>query len=157
MRLAGKLFFLVAAAGTSTPALACSIVIPEGYEGSVQQRRNVQTAIDASPAIIDGEVVRAETDSVPALVYAHHVLRGSDQRWFTLRAGQDSCAIRLDRPGERRRMILSGGPKVFILYRDGSEATVEDAILHWDRRRLFPYFSGPRSSADQANILGSKK
>jgi hypothetical protein len=39
-------------------------------------------------------------------------------------------------------MILNGGPEVFDLFYDQSEARLEDHFLKSDRRKVWPYFPG---------------
>ncbi len=56
-------------------------------------------------------------------------------------AGAD-CSVALERLGERSRMILSGGPVLYDLFYDQSEARLEDRILKSDRRKVWPYFQG---------------
>jgi hypothetical protein len=139
--------FLIPSAG-----MACSVFIPEGYEGSSKQLRDVKQAIGNSPALIDGEVVRAgDYGRPPALVYAHRVLKGPNERWFKVGTNNnDSCAIPLTQVGARMRMILWGGPNEYALLRDQSEARIEDKILGSDRRKDYPYFSGPRPEASES-------
>jgi hypothetical protein len=128
----------------SSGALACSVVLPQDYEGSRAQQQNVRAAIESATLIVDGEVIRAWTPASPALVRVHHVLKGSSTDVIEVGspgAGGD-CSIALDRLGERSRMILSGGPERYDLFRDQSEARLEDQILDSDRRKVWPYISG---------------
>ena len=132
-------------------ALACSVIIDPRQPPAVH-RRETAGAIARASAVIDGEVVRPGSyGQPPALVYAHRVLKGPDQRWFQVGTNNnDSCAVELPLAGARMRMILSGGPSEYVLYRDQSDARMEDVILGSDRRRDYPYFPGARSAATDA-------
>jgi hypothetical protein len=128
----------------TAPAAACSIVLPRDYEGSSQERRDVLQSIQNASAIVDGEVIQPWTTKSPALVRVHHVLRGIASEVIQVGgegAGAD-CSIALERVGERSRMILNGGPEVFDLFYDQSEARLEDHFLKSDRRKVWPYFPG---------------
>ena len=128
----------------ASQAIACSVVLPKDYEGSARQRREVREAITQSPAIVDGEVIRPWFGGKPALVRIHHVLKGKVAELIEVGgpgAGGD-CSLALEWIGERRRMILSGGPNLYDLFRDGSEARLEDRILKSDRRKIWPYSPG---------------
>lgn len=121
------------------PALACSIIARDWspYELQAQARERIERAT----AIIDGEVVRPLSNTEPALVRAERVLRGPDQAFFEV--GEfTSCDIALVRTGERLRMILYGGPDVYFLSIDASNADYEDRILGSDRETVWPYFPG---------------
>ena len=130
-----------------TSALACSVVVPKDYEGSAKQLNDVRDEIAESSAIIDGQVIRPYVEGRQnALVLAYRVLRGPKKSIFEVGRG-DSCTMVLDRAGLRARMILSGGPDVYLLYVDQSEARIEDRILGSDRRRVWPYFNGQPAAA----------
>ena len=131
----------------ASPAFACSVVVPEDYEGSIQQRHDVKAAIGRATVIVDGEVVRAATPNAPALVRVYHVLKGSPGEFIEVLWGDGGdCLISLDRGGERLRLILVGGPKYYELYRDQSASRIEDRILHSDRRKVWPYRSGSETT-----------
>ena len=131
----------------ASPAFACSVVLPDDYDGSAQQRRDVRAAIERATVIVDGEVVRASTPNAPALVRVYHVLKGSPGEFIeVLGGGGGDCSISLDRGGERLRLILVGGPKYYELYRDQSKARLEDRVLHSDRRKVWPYRRGTATS-----------
>lgn len=135
---------LLAGLVASYPAAACSIIVPEGYEGSREQRQNVRKVIEQASLIVDGEVVRRWTPTQPALVRVHHILKGAAGEFVEVggRGAGGDCSIALDREGQRSRMILTGGPERYDLYRDQSEARLEDRILKSDRRKIWPYTSG---------------
>ena len=42
-------------------------------------------------------------------------------------------------------MILTGGPERYDLFRDQSEAHLEDRILESDRRKVWPYIPGSQT------------
>ena len=135
---------LILALGAPSTAIACSIVFPADYEGSAKQRRNVKSAIEQATAIVDGEVTRPWSRDKPALVRVHHVLKGSASGYIEVGgegAGAD-CSIALERVGERSRMILRGGPAIYDLFHDQSEARLEDLILKSDRRKIWPFYPG---------------
>ncbi|MCW2365531.1 hypothetical protein M2341_000978 [Sphingobium sp. B7D2B] len=135
---------LAAAAFPIAPASACSIVLPRDYEGSARQRRDVKLAIQKASAIIDGEVIRPWTREAPALVRVHRLLKGT--AGDTIQVGGEAaggdCSIALERTGERSRMILNGGPAIYNLFYDQSQARLEDHFLKSDRRKVWPYYAG---------------
>ena len=97
--------------------------------------------IDQATAIVDGEVVRPFTNSEPALVRVTRVLKGED-REFVMVGERHSCDVALTQMGERLRLVLVGGPDVFFLPVDYSNAIYEDRLLGTDRRRDWPYHQG---------------
>jgi hypothetical protein len=126
------------------------VVLPRDYEGSPLERRNVKEAIERATLIIDGEVIRPWTRDAPALVRVHHVLKGTINDIVQVGgegAGAD-CSIALERVGERSRMILNGGPVVYDLFHDQSEARLEDRFLKSDRRKVWPYYPGRGSGGN---------
>ena len=141
MRLGLITLGLAAALAVSSPAIACAIVLPANYEGSALQQRNVRDAVSNAMAIIDGEVIRPYSDTQNALVRVAHVYRGNVPSVIEV-GYADSCAIALEQSGGKMRMILSAGPQVYQLYRDQSEARLEDRILKSDRRKIWPYVEG---------------
>ncbi|MFM5892838.1 MAG: hypothetical protein ACKOQM_00175 [Novosphingobium sp.] len=138
----------VAALFSAAPAIACSVVASPDYEGSAQQKRDVREAINRATLIVDGEVVRPWTHGSSTLVRVYHVLKGSAGDYIEILGdgGSGDCSITLDRGGERLRLILVGGPKYYELYRDQSEARIEDRILHSDRRKVWPYRTGSETT-----------
>ena len=122
------------------PACACSIVVTR-EPTPAEQRRAAEALIERATAIVDGEVVRPWSTAAPALVRVERVLKGED-RQFVLVGERDSCDIALTRSGERLRLILVGGPDLFYLPVDYSNATAEDRLLGSDRRRDWPYYWG---------------
>ncbi|HEX8654025.1 MAG TPA: hypothetical protein VF693_02220 [Allosphingosinicella sp.] len=127
----------VGALAAPTAAQACSIVILR-QPTSAEQARDARRRLARATAVIDGEVVRALTDTEPALVRAARVLKGPAQEYFAV-GYEDSCDTALTRVGERLRMILVGGPDVYFLRTDYSYARAEDRVLGSDRRRDWPY------------------
>jgi len=122
-------------------ASACSIVpLPEW--GPSQYRKMAKQAVHNSTAIIDGEVIRPFAEGKQnAVVRAVRVLKGPNRALFEV-GERDSCSLRLDRAGERRRMLLVGGPTVYDLWNDGSNARYEDRFLKSDRKKVWPYLAG---------------
>lgn len=121
-------------------AYACSVTVlrePTPYE----RRLQAEELIERSTAILDGEVVRPFSSEEPALVRVQRVFKGED-RLFVLVGERDSCDVPLMRTGERLRLILVGGPDLFYLTVDYSNAAAEDRLLGSDRRRDWPYYSG---------------
>lgn len=121
-------------------AYACSVVVTREPTPS-EQRRAAEELIERATAIVDGEVVRPWSVSAPALVRVERVLKGED-RQFVLVGERDSCDVALTRSGTRMRLILEGGPDLFYLPVDYSNATAEDRLLGSDRRRDWPYYWG---------------
>jgi hypothetical protein len=122
------------------PAAACSVMLTR-EPTPAEKRREARLLIREATAIIDGEVVRPFADGQPALVRAVRVLKGPVQEFFAV-GERDSCDIALDRPGERLRLILVGGPEVYFLPVDYSNARYEDRLLRSDRRRRWPHREG---------------
>lgn len=121
-------------------AHACSVVVMREPTPS-EKRREAEELIERATAILDGEVVRPWSPAAPALVRVERVLKG-DERQFVLVGERDSCDVALTRSGERLRLILVGGPDLFYLPVDYSNATTEDRLLGSDRRRDWPYYRG---------------
>jgi hypothetical protein len=100
--------------------------------------REARRLIGQATAVIDGEVVRPFADGQPALVRATRVLKGPVKELFAV-GGRQSCDRALTEVGERLRLILVGGPEVYYLRVDYSNARYEDRLLRSDRRRDWPY------------------
>ncbi|HEX8525518.1 hypothetical protein [Allosphingosinicella sp.] len=105
--------------------------------------REARRLIRRATAVIDGEVVRAFADGQPAIVRASRVLRGPVQEFFAI-GERDSCDMALTAVGQRLRLILIGGPEVYFLPVDYSNARFEDRVLGSDRRREWPLRTGNR-------------
>jgi hypothetical protein len=126
-------------------ASACTVVIPREW-GAPEFRKMAKDAVNNSTVIIDGEVVQPFIEGKQdAVVRAVRILKGPEQTLFEVGA-RDSCSLRLDRPGERRRMLLVGGPTVYDLWNDGSNARYEDHVLRSDRRKVWPFVAGHEPS-----------
>ena len=97
-------------------------------------------------AIIDAEVVRpGGYDSGTALIYAHRVFKGPLDQWFEVGTnGRDSCALEFERAGQRMRLFIFKGQDGLFAADPFVEARYIDKLLGSDRKRDFPYFSGPR-------------
>lgn len=121
-------------------ARACSVVVTQEPTRS-ERRREARDLIERATAIVDGEVIRPLTNSEPALVRVTRVLKGED-RELVLVGERDSCDIALTQVGERLRLVLVGGPDVFFLPVDYSNAVYEDRLLRSDRRRDWPFHQG---------------
>jgi hypothetical protein len=135
---------MIMASAVPEAGQACSIVPPPNYEGSDKQWRDVRSAVENASAIIDGEVIRTWSPQHSAVVRVHHVLKGKVTEYIEVGgkgAGAD-CSIALERMGERSRMILSNGPAPYDLFRDQTEARLEDRFLKSDRRKIWPYYAG---------------
>jgi hypothetical protein len=137
----GALAMAAALLSLSSIASACSIVVAE--EGNpATKMRAASASVRSATAIIDGEVVRPFTrDGQTALVRAEHVLKGPRQSIFEV-GERDSCDIALERPGERLRLFLDGGPGIYFASIDTSDPEYEDRLLHSDRRKVWPYREG---------------
>lgn len=122
------------------PAYACSVVVTR-EPSPREQRRAAEALIERATAIVDGEVVRPWSTAAPALVRVERVLKGED-RQFVLVGERDSCDLALTRLGMRMRLVLEGGPDLFYLPVDYSNAAAEDRLLGSDRRRDWPYHWG---------------
>lgn len=121
-------------------AHACSIIVqrqPSPAEKLTEAARLVRGAT----AVIDGEVVRPLSANEPALVRAYRVLKGPAKQFFEV-GTRSTCDIALDRSGERLRLILVGGPDLYFLPVDYSNARYEDRVLRSDRKRVWPYRQG---------------
>jgi hypothetical protein len=136
--------WVFAALTMAGPALSCSVVRAKGYAGSAQERRDVRKLVEQAAAIVDGEVVRPWTKEEPAEVEVSQVHRGWVGNFISVggpSAGSE-CTIALKRTGERMRMILSGGPRIYDLYVDHSNPKLVDKILKSNRRKVWPYVAG---------------
>ena len=117
-------------------AQACSVFVTrEPYPA--ERRREARRVLDQATAVVDGEVVRAMTAGQPALVRAERVLKGPNQEFFAV-GERDSCDVALTEAGQRLRLVLTGGPDLYFLPVDYSNARFEDRILRSDRRRDWP-------------------
>jgi hypothetical protein len=126
---------------SASPAVACSVGIPDDW-GPYQFQQMAHDAVGDSTAIIDGEVIQPFIPGKQnAIVRAVRVLKGPPQIEFEV-GEQDSCSIVLDHVGERSRMLLNGGPSVYYLQDDQSNARYEDSLLKSDRRKVWPYRAG---------------
>lgn len=121
-------------------AHACSIVVTREPTPS-EKRREAEELIERATAILDGEVVRPLSASAPALVRVERVLKGEDRQFVSV-GERHSCDVALTRSGQRLRLILVGGPDLFYLPVDYSNAPAEDRLLGSDRRRDWPYYWG---------------
>jgi hypothetical protein len=131
------LLALICGANASS-AVACSVVISR-HSGPAEFRTMAENSVRSATAIIDGEVVRpAIPGRQTALVRPVRLFKGPGRSLFEV-GEQDSCSILLDRAGERRRMLLVGGPDIFYLQNDGANGRYEDRLLGSDRRRDWPY------------------
>lgn len=104
---------------------------------------SARATVERASAIVDGEVIEpARHDAatgtfLPAKVKVHRVLKG--QVGDTVRVGEgDSCDILFDRPGERLRFVLFGGPDIYTTWADNSSAREIDRVLKSDRRKDWP-------------------
>lgn len=118
-------------------ASACSVVVTD--HSARARRAEAHRTVERATAIIDGEVIRPLIPDVQnALVRAHRVLRGPNVETFEV-GEETSCDIALMNVGERSRMLLFGGPDVYFLSVDQSNARYEDRLLGSDRRVDWPY------------------
>jgi predicted metallo-beta-lactamase superfamily hydrolase len=122
-------------------ARACSVIV-DGEPSPAERMRRARLVVQEATAIIDGEVIRAEDGDRPALVRAVHVLKGPGKAVFQVGGRGDSCDLYLDAVGERRRLILIGGPETYFVTLDGSNAAYEDRLLRSDRRKVWPFREG---------------
>jgi hypothetical protein len=126
------------AALRASPSSACSVVVPTDW-GPSEYQKMARDAVDGSTAIIDGEVIQPFiAGKQNALVRAVHILKGPQKAEFEV-GERNSCSIELDHAGQRSRMLLSGGPAVYYLELDQSNARYEDRVLTSDRRKVWPY------------------
>jgi hypothetical protein len=135
--------FAIAGLATLTPsaAEACSYVRirPPTLAENMREARDT---IARATAIVDGEVIRPSGPGTTALVRAHRVLKGPPQAIFEI-GERDSCDNAPRTMGDRLRMVLVGGPDVYFLSLRQGDPRAEDRILRSDRRRDWPYRSGP--------------
>lgn len=131
---------LVLLFGAPGVASACSIVVTD--HSTSARRADAQRTVGQATAIVDGEVIRPLIRGQQnALVRAHRVLRGPPAETFEV-GEQTSCDIALTNQGERLRLLLVGGPDVYFLRVDNSNARYEDEILESDRSVDWPYYVG---------------
>ncbi|MFN7128330.1 MAG: hypothetical protein ACK4OJ_04635 [Brevundimonas sp.] len=142
MRILTSAFMAIAVGVCFFPAPARACSVAQTQEPTyAERRREARELIEQATAIVDGEVIRPLTASEPALVRVTRILKG-DHREFVMVSERTSCDIALTQMGERLRLVLVGGPDVFFLPVDYSNAVQEDRLLRSDRRRDWPYRSG---------------
>lgn len=134
--------FVLALGACLLPASAgaCSVVATQELT-EAERRHEARDLIEEATAIVDGEVVRPYSASEPAVVRVTRTLKGEHREFVTV-GERTSCDIALTQVGTRLRLILVGGPDVFFLPVDYSNAINEDRILGSDRRRDWPYQPG---------------
>lgn len=121
-------------------AQACTII--RRPQTQAQNMQDARARVDGATAIIDAEVIEPYRDDLsPAVVRAERVLKGPKQAQFQV-GMVTNCDLVLDRVGERRRLILYGGPGVFHTPIDGAGAAYEDRVLGSDRRKVWPFRAG---------------
>lgn len=144
MRTTSFIFAMSLAAASvamATAAQACSVVMLR-QPTVAEQRSAAVLMIEQAVAVVDGEVVRPFiSEDRPALVRVNRVLRGEAGEFVQV-GERTSCDIALTRAGTRLRLILTGGPDVFYLPVDYSNAVEEDRVLGSDRTRDWPYYPG---------------
>ena len=141
------LFVPAALCAAPAPASACSVLVAgeAALEPSLaEKRREARRTIERATAVIDGEVVRPMADGQPALVRAARVLKGPVQDYYKV-VDRVGCDRRLDKAGERLRLILVGGPELYSMPQYRSYPRFEDRVLRSDRRRVWPYRAGKAS------------
>ncbi len=123
-------------------ASACSMVARPHPPSPAQEQAAARLVVDGATAIIDGEVIRTFLPGrSPALVRMHRMFKGPQQAEF--RVGMlTSCDIALMRVGERARMVLTGGPDIYILHMSTLSEAAVDRLLGSDRRVDWPYVRG---------------
>ncbi|MCC2979386.1 hypothetical protein [Sphingomonas sp. IC4-52] len=122
----------------ATPVHACAVVVPETW-GAREMRQAAKRAVDNATLIVDGEVIRPFIPGrQTALVRVARVFKGQQRVEVEVGEG-DSCSIILDRLGQKSRMILIGGPSIYLLQEDQSNARYEDQLLGSDRRKVWPF------------------
>jgi hypothetical protein len=82
-----------------------------------------------------------------ALVRVARIFKGPRQQWFEV-GEESSCDLALMRVGERRRLVLFGGPSVWRATMIDAEQQIVDRLLGSDRRRDWPYFAGVEETAE---------
>jgi hypothetical protein len=126
-------------------AAACSMNAPRPLT-PVEVQAAARQVIDHAGAIIDGEVIRPVVPGhTPALVRVHRQFTGPARTEVEVGI-MTSCDVPLVRMGERQRMILTGGPDVWVI-RMGmgvgpGVAAAIDRLLGSDRTRDWPYVQG---------------
>jgi len=131
-------------------ASACTLYVPRPPTAAEQQA-GARAAVDRAAAIIDGEVIRPFVPGrAPALVRVHRRFKGP-QRAVVEIGVVTSCDVPLMRMGERARMLLSGGPDLYVIHMGVVSEREVDRLLGSDRRRDWPYVRGtaeaPRAPA----------
>lgn len=122
-------------------ASACSMYAPRPLTPAEEQA-GARHAIDAAGAIIDGEVIRPFVPGrAAAIVRVHRRFKGPQLAEFQVGV-LTSCDVPLMRPGERARMLLTGGPDIWFIRMSTLRESAVDALLGSDRRRDWPYVRG---------------
>jgi hypothetical protein len=118
---------------------ACTMVAAPHPPTPAEEQAAARLVVDRAAAIIDGQVIRPYVPGgTPALVRVHRVFRGPQRTDYAVGV-LTSCDIPLMRPGERARMILSGGPDIWFIHMSTLSESAVDNLLGSDRRRDWPY------------------
>jgi hypothetical protein len=94
-----------------------------------QQERAFRDFLASAAAVIDGEVIEPEKDGRPATVRVDRVFKGFNVRTVRVGPAQTSCEEPLTHVGERRRLILMGGPDVYRVPSHPYSAELVDKVL----------------------------
>lgn len=123
---------------------ACMPPIYDKPQTPAQKLNDAKAGIARAVAIIDAEVVRTGGyDNGAALLYAHRILRGPQDRWYEVGTnGRDSCAIEFKRVGERMRLFIFKGPHGFFIADPFVDERYVDKLLGSNRKKDYPYFGG---------------
>jgi hypothetical protein len=116
----------LAAVPASASACDWGSIVPPTPE---QERAAAQAAVDRSTAIIEGEVLQAQTRDQPALVRAVRVLKGPVQDVFVIGHSGGCWAIEVGQPGDRVRLLLTGGPNIWYFEESFARPAYVDAVL----------------------------
>lgn len=120
--------------GISQPAFACKFAPLQTAEARADAAK---TTVSNASVIIDAVVIRPyKSEAEPALLKARTFLKGPKGKQLFLVGGATSCDNQFTQKGERKRVLLFGGPKLYraSMYASASE-DIDRAIAALPRRK----------------------
>lgn len=130
-----SLALLVLAAGVlaTTDTSACTVRSKARTEA--EKLAEARAWINGASAVIDGEVViRDEGPGAPAVVRAIRIFKGPRQAEFRVGV-RTTCDRQLRIEGQRVRLVLTGGPRLYYALSRPIDPRLEDRVLGSDRQK----------------------
>jgi hypothetical protein len=96
-------------------------------------QQSARLLVEHASAVIDGEVIRVQTEGRPAQVRVHRLFKGPNEPILEIAAGS-TCDSWPGALGERGRYVLFGGPDIYRIHE------FAESIFTVDREiKLAPY------------------